>query len=134
MPTTLTQDALVVDRTWSAQELAHYEDLIARIGGPSGYYHRYVIRDHANQTLTTPGPHPCMQVQGLALETLVAREKTPEGFERQGRGIVICWKSLARRRPDYFDPTGPGAIGPFMSFQFSSALNTRLNSPWFCQR
>jgi len=62
VPTTLTQDALVVDRTWSAQELAHYEDLIARIAGPSGYYHRYVIRDHAGQTLTTPGPHPCMQV------------------------------------------------------------------------
>ena len=62
MPTTLTTDALVVDRAWSPEEFAHYKAEIARLPGSSGYYHRYVIRDQSGQTLTTSGPHPCVQV------------------------------------------------------------------------
>jgi 2-polyprenyl-3-methyl-5-hydroxy-6-metoxy-1,4-benzoquinol methylase len=60
--TVLTQNALVVDRTWSAQEIDAYQAAIAAAAGPSGYYHRYVIHDRAGQVLTTPGPHPCIQV------------------------------------------------------------------------
>jgi len=65
VPTKLTPDALVVDRTWSPQELAAHQAAIAAAAGPSGYYHGYVIRDQAGQTLTTPGPHPTMKALPL---------------------------------------------------------------------
>ena len=63
--TRLTPDALVVDTVWSPEQLARLQTEVARLAGPSGYYHQYTIKDRAGQTLQTPGPHPCQRVLSL---------------------------------------------------------------------
>jgi protein-L-isoaspartate O-methyltransferase len=60
--TELTADALVVDTSWSPEQIAHFQREIASREGPSGYYHQYTIRDRSGQTLRTIGPHPCVGV------------------------------------------------------------------------
>jgi tRNA (mo5U34)-methyltransferase len=61
VPTALGRDALLVDKTWSAQEIATYQATINAAAGPSGYYHQYLIRDRSGQTLTSPGVQPCIR-------------------------------------------------------------------------
>ena len=65
MSTVLAPDALVVATRWSPEDVARLQSAIDRAAGPSGYYHRYVIRDQSGQVLTTPGPHPCLRVLGM---------------------------------------------------------------------
>ncbi len=62
MPTALAPDALVVDTVWSPDQVTHWREEIARRLGPSGFYHQFVIRDLAGQTIETPGHHPCVGV------------------------------------------------------------------------
>jgi SAM-dependent methyltransferase len=60
--TKLAADALVVDTSWSPDQIAHFQREIASREGPSGYYHQYTIRDRSGQTLRTIGPHPAVRV------------------------------------------------------------------------
>jgi SAM-dependent methyltransferase len=62
MATMLTSDAILVDVVWTPEHLAGYQREIASRTGPSGYYHRYTVKDQNGQLLETPGAHPCIGV------------------------------------------------------------------------
>lgn len=61
MAVELGKHALLVDRTWSDAEFAHYTNEIEAKRG-WGYYHNIVIDDLAGKRLETKGPHPCLGV------------------------------------------------------------------------
>ncbi|HXH07147.1 MAG TPA: DUF1698 domain-containing protein [Vicinamibacterales bacterium] len=80
MPTTLSCEGLLVDRIWSADEVAEFERRIDERRGPSGFYHKITIKDRAGRVLQTPGIHECTS-------TLAALDRF--GFPRSLEGKTV---------------------------------------------